>query len=148
MTKKVLQLLLADDDRDDCDLFKEALDELPLSAKLAIVNDGEQLMQLLGKQITDLPEVLFLDLNMPRKNGFECLSEIKQNDKLKDLPVVVFSTSFDPDIVNLLYANGAQFYISKPNEFEKLKEVIHSALSAVAQVGNAKPDRDDFVLDS
>jgi CheY-like chemotaxis protein len=148
MTKKIIQLLLADDDKDDCDLFKEALDELLLPATLDIVHDGEQLMQLLGKQTAHLPQILFLDLNMPRKNGFECLSEIKQNDRLKDLPVVVFSTSFDPDIVNLLHANGAQFYISKPNEFEKLKEVIHMALSAVTEEGRSKPGRDNFVLKS
>jgi CheY-like chemotaxis protein len=148
MTEKIIQLLLADDDKDDCDLFKEALDELALHAKLDIVHDGEQLMQLLRDKTSDLPNVLFLDLNMPRKNGFECLSEIKQNDQLKGLPVIIFSTSYDRDIANLLHANGACFYISKPNEFNKLKKVIHTALVAATQGDPTKPDRDNFVLES
>ncbi len=139
---------MADDDKDDCDLFKEALDELLLPANLGVVHDGEQLMQLLNNQTIELPQMLFLDLNMPRKNGFECLSEIKHNDHLKNLPVIIFSTSFDRDIVNKLHINGAHYYISKPNEFTKLKDVIHAALSAVTQKGYVKPDRDNFVLES
>ncbi|MEO7531116.1 MAG: response regulator, partial [Sediminibacterium sp.] len=107
MKDLAIQLLLADDDKDDCDLFKDALDELPVSAQLETVHDGEQLMQLLVSKKDQLPQLIFLDLNMPRKNGFECLSEIKHNESLKHLPVIVFSTSFDIDIVNLLYANGA-----------------------------------------
>ena len=85
---------------------------------------------------------------MPKKNGFECLSEIKHNNRLKNLPVIVFSTSFDHDIVNLLYNNGAHYYVSKPNGFEKLKTVIHAALEAITQGHGAKPDREHFVLQS
>jgi len=147
MKETPIQLLLADDDKDDCDLFKDALDELPIMAELDIVHDGEQLMQLLIKK-DPLPLVLFLDLNMPKKNGFECLSEIKHNNRLKNLPVIVFSTSFDHDIVNLLYNNGAHYYVSKPNGFEKLKTVIHAALEAITQGHGAKPDREHFVLQS
>lgn len=147
MNTSPIRLLLADDDNDDCDLFKDALNELALPADLSVVHDGEQLMQLLNKSET-LPEVLFLDLNMPRKNGFECLSEIKNDNKLKDLRVIIFSTSFDHDIVNMLYNNGAYYYISKPNEFNKLKNVIHSALSSIREQGYVKPTRENFVLPS
>lgn len=94
-------ILLADDDNDDCLLFKDALGDLPLATHLTIVRDGEQLMLLLNAK-EELPDVLFLDLNMPRRNGFDCLSEIKENEKLRSLPVIIFSTSFDPDIVNLV----------------------------------------------
>lgn len=146
MKELSLQLLLADDDKDDSDLFKEALDELPVKTSIVTVSDGEQLMHLLDKRMNNLPQVLFLDLNMPRKNGFECLSEIKQDVRLKNLPVIIFSTSFDKDIVDLLYTNGAHFYISKPNEFDKLKEVIHAALQAVAKDHSVKPGRENFVL--
>jgi CheY-like chemotaxis protein len=145
---QTIQLLLADDDKDDCDLFKEALDELPVTADLATVHDGEQLMQLLVDKKNKLPQVLFLDLNMPRKNGFECLSEIKKNQSLKGLPVIIFSTSYDTDIVNLLYNNGAHFYISKPNEFDKLKKVIQTALSSLAQNDSLQPVREKFELKS
>jgi len=85
-----LNLLLADDDWDDCALFREALEELPIAAKLNIVHDGVQLMQLLHQNERILPDVLYLDLNMPRKNGFACLAEIKHNKRLSQLPVIIF----------------------------------------------------------
>jgi len=129
-----IQILLADDDKDDCFLFREALSELSIPTNLETVYDGEQLMSYLNDRADRLPHVLFLDLNMPRKNGFECLSEIKHNDKLKDLPVVMFSTSYprdmhyENDIMKLLYKIGARDYIRKPENFNLLKEVIHDIL--------------------
>lgn len=129
----VLDILLADDDKDDCNFFKEALEELPLSSHLTLVHDGDQLMQLLNKRTGPLPDALFLDLNMPRKNGFACLEEIKGNNKLKHLPVIILSTSFDENIADGLYKNGAHFYICKPADFNKLKEVIKHALALVAK---------------
>jgi CheY-like chemotaxis protein len=120
-------ILLADDDADDCALFKEALDELKDDSQLTTVCNGEKLMQLLYTS-EHLPDVLFLDLNMPLKNGFECLSEIKRNENLCRLPVIIISTSFDRTTADRLYKNGAKHCIRKPNDFEKLKEVIHDAL--------------------
>ncbi len=102
-----LQLLLADDDDDDCFLFEEALSEIPVTTQLTTVHNGEQLMQLLTKTTDTLPHLLFLDLNMPRKNGFQCLNEIKQNEKLKNLPVIIFSTSCQDDVAEQLYKEGA-----------------------------------------
>ena len=151
-----MQLLLADDDKDDCLFFEEALEELRLSTHLTTVHDGEQLMQLLAKKTGQLPHVLFLDLNIPRKNGLECLSEIKLNKKLNRLFVIIFTTSFEQGVVNLLYKNGAQYYIRKPAEFSQLKKVIHQALTMIteslsdlpaAQAGNFKqPSKEHFVL--
>ncbi len=83
---KQLNILLADDDTDDCVFFKRALKELAIPISLTTVHDGEQLMDFLANKTNELPHVLFLDLNMPRKNGFECLSEIKSNEKLSQLP--------------------------------------------------------------
>ena len=146
MSPKHLNLLLADDDIDDCTFFKDALEELPLSTHLTAVHEGEQLMQLLTKETTELPHVLFLDLNMPRKNGFDCLSEIKLNKKLEQLPVIIFSTSFEQDVVNLLYKNGAQHYIRKPAEFSQLKNVIQQLLTCIAQENISKPTLENFVF--
>ena len=146
MTYNLIKLLLADDDIDDCLFFKEALDELRIAAKLNTVHDGVQLMQLLFAKETEIPDVLFLDLNMPRKSGFECLSEIKAIDKLMNLPVIIFSTSLDVDVVNLLYEKGACFYIRKPGEFDQLKKVIFEALTLISQRNLSQPARDKFVL--
>ena len=116
MSLEKLNILLADDDSDDCFFFKEALVGSTIPTHLATVPDGEHLMHLLVTTMNELPNVLFLDLNMPRKNGFECLSEIKLSSNLKGLPVVVFSTSFEQEVVNQLYQNGAQYFIRKPSE--------------------------------
>jgi len=141
-----LNILLADDDIDDCQFFKGALEQLPLSAILTAVHDGEQLMQLLTKDKYELPHVLFLDLNMPRKNGFECLSEIKQSKKLAKLPVIVFSTSHEEEVVNQLYKNGAQYFVRKPSEFSQFIKIINSALALISVEGPSKPARENFVI--
>ena len=146
MNKANPKLLLADDDEDDCIFFKDALEDLSLPASLKTVSDGVQLMNFLGDNPDNLPDVLFLDLNMPRKNGFECLSEIKKTNQLKDLPVIIFSTSLDMEVVNLLYEKGAHHYIRKPGEFSKLKKVILKALTVTSQSNLKQPARDNFII--
>jgi CheY-like chemotaxis protein len=138
-------LLLADDDYDDCTLFKEALEELPFNSTLKTVGDGEKLMNLLTTKSEPFPDILFLDLNMPRKTGFECLTEIKRNEKLRSIPVIVYSTSFDGEVVNMLYEKGAHHYIRKPGDFAKLKKVILEALT-ITSLNNVKPNKENFVI--
>jgi CheY-like chemotaxis protein len=133
MNKKHLSILLADDDLDDCHFFKTALEGLPISSLLTAVHDGDQLMNYLFENLGDLPHVLFLDINMPRKNGMECLYEIKQNEKFKDLPVIMFSTSNSWDKINLLFKSGAHVYIHKPSDFSQLKQVIYHALPIASE---------------
>jgi CheY-like chemotaxis protein len=146
MTTAPLHLLLADDDKDDCFFFKAALEELSVSAKLTTVNDGVRLMQLLSEKETLPPDVLFLDLNMPRKSGIECLSEIKTIDKLMNIPVIIYSTSLNMEVVDLLYQKGAHYYICKPGEYDKLKKVILEAVTLAAQNKLTQPARDKFIL--
>jgi len=133
MNSKKLHIILADDDTDDCHFFKEALATLPLTTQLKIVNDGEELMNYLEENSDHLPHVLFLDINMPRKDGFECLSEIKHHEKLKDLPVVMFSTSKAQEKIDILFKGGADVYIRKPSNFAQLVQVIHHALPLAAE---------------
>lgn len=143
MNPGCIHLLLADDDQDDCLLFTEAIEELEISTELQIVNDGDELMNELSKN--SIPSILFLDLNMPKKNGFECLKEIRQNPKFEQLPVIVISTSFDINIIDQLKDGGAQHYICKPNNFDKLKAVISAGLEI--NVFNKKvTEKSDFVL--
>ena len=146
MQTNTLNILLADDDLDDCSFFQEALEELKISVKLTTVNNGVQLMQLLCIKDTLLPDIIFLDLNMPRKSGFECLSEIKVIDKLKTIPVMIFSTSLDINVVNLLYEKGACYYIRKPGEFNKLKKIILEVVTLISQSELTQPARDKFLL--
>lgn len=132
-----IKILLADDDKDDRFFFEKALSEISIASDLSIAHDGEQLMQHLSENLKNLPDVLFLDLNMPRKNGFECLTEMKENKKLKHIPVVMFSTSYprdknyERDMINMLYKIGALDFIRKPDDFSVLKKVIQDSLMKV-----------------
>ncbi len=138
MNLKNLNILLADDDTDDCTFFTEALEDLKLSAHLTIVRDGEQLMQLLKEETKVLPNVIFLDINMPRKDGFECLWDMKRDKRLKDIPVIMFSTSNSPTQIDTVFKIGAHVYIHKPGDFSQLKEVIRHALPIVAEKRSSK----------
>ena len=140
-----LNILLADDDSDDCLFFKDVLDGLPLPTFLTTVHNGEQLMEVLLNS-NELPDILFLDLNMPRKNGFECLSEIKQNKKLNQIPVIIFSTSLVPDVVALLYKNGAKHYVCKPDEYGLLLKVLRQVVTLTPRLSSIQPSIKDFVL--
>jgi CheY-like chemotaxis protein len=146
MARKHLDILLADDDIDDCLFFKAVVDEFPLSTLLTEVQDGEQLMELLTNAAKPLPHILFLDLNMPRKNGFECLTEIKRNTRLKDLPVFLYSTSSEQDVMDRLYKNGAQHFIRKPSDFVQFKRVIHYSLSLIMQETSLQRTENNFIL--
>ena len=143
-----LKILLADDDRDDCLLFKEALEELQLPTTLRLVHDGEQLMQLLTTNSTQIFDVLFLDLNMPRKNGIGCLEEIKRTDKLKTLPVIIFSTSYYQSIADLLFKNGANQYICKPADFYELRNIIQKTLLLVSGKNKLQSPKHKFQVSS
>ena len=128
-----INILFADDDEDDRNFFKQALKELPLKTNLTTVNDGDELMNYLAENMEQLPDVVFLDINMPNKSGIECLEEIKQHKKLKGLPVVMFSTSYENKAINMLFKNGADIYVRKPNDLEQLKQVIQHALTITVE---------------
>lgn len=144
-TLSTITILLADDDADDCLLFRDALGELDLDTKLSTVVNGEQLMEVLSR-MDPLPDLLFLDLNMPRKNGFDCLKEIRGSERLHLLRVIILSTSLEENMVNVLYANGADYYICKPNEFSQLVSVIRIALTITSETDRPRPSRKEFLL--
>ena len=129
MNLQKLNILLADDDMDDCNFFDQALGSLSLHTQLTIVNDGEQLMTYLAQNVENLPDVLFLDLNMPRKNGLKCLREIRSIEKLKDISIAIYSTSSNENDIEETYLNGANIYITKPNDFNMLKQLLYKAVA-------------------
>ncbi len=140
------KILLADDDEDDCMFFKDALDELALPVSLNTVNNGVELMSFLENNLINFPSVLFLDLNMPRKTGVECLTEIKQNEKLKQFPVIIYSTSANPEVMEVLFKKGAQHYIRKPADFANLKSVLQKAISLCEKNNTMQSSKETFVI--
>lgn len=141
-----INILLADDDQADCLLFKEALSELPLNTNLTIVGNGEQLIDAITEKGIKLPDVLFLDLNMPRKNGFASLGLIKRSDDLQKLPVVVFTTASDMETVKKVFRDAAHFYITKPSDFLQLKKVIYEAIMLITDKNLSFPNEDKFMI--
>jgi CheY-like chemotaxis protein len=140
-----IHILFADDDTDDHFFFNRALKTLPFHTQLKTVEDGEELMTYLINNSSKLPDVLFLDNNMPRKNGFECLSEIKQNPKLKELPVIIYSTYLHEDVADLMYESGAHFYIRK-TAMAEIQNALHHIFTLIVEKKLNRPITEEFVL--
>lgn len=117
--KNILQI---DDDSDDCEFFMEALEAVCSAKYTAIYNPLEALRKLVEKEIE--PDLIFLDLNMPAMSGLEFLTEIKKNGRLKEIPIIIFSTSQLDDIIYQAKEYGAQDFISKPNNMNDLKKIL------------------------
>ncbi|HJS54887.1 MAG TPA: response regulator [Chitinophagaceae bacterium] len=139
-------MLLAEDDEDDFLLFQEALNENKQTVNLEWVKDGDELMNVLKQSNGALPDMIFLDINMPRKNGFECLSEIRRDEEMKKLPVIIFSTSNDRALVNWMYNAGANLYLNKPAGFRELRENIQKAIAMDWDKQGPYPPLKDFML--
>ncbi len=128
MMQEPLYILLADDDETDRLLFKEAFEELKMKTMVTMVNDGVALMNYLIDSKNTLPHLLFLDLNMPLKNGLTCLKEIKSIEKLNKISIAIYSTSASEKDMEETFLGGANVYIKKPNDFHKLKKVLEKAI--------------------
>jgi DNA-binding NtrC family response regulator len=123
------QILLVDDDLDDRELFVEALNIIQAKPNVQTLDNSEHLVSCLS-QMPTLPDFLFLDLNMPRKNGKECLKEIQNNEHLKNIRIVIYSTSINPKDVVETYQHGAYCFIQKPNSFADLKAVLKKVIES------------------
>jgi len=139
-------IFLADDDAEDCEIFAEALKEVNASATLTSSSNGHELMALLNTNPSPRPDIIFLDLNMPVKNGYQCLKEIRSTPELKDHIVVIFTTSSLREDIDLMYQLGANLYITKPDDFNKLKDVLRIVLSGEPLNKAIQPERHEFAF--
>ncbi|MFP9115725.1 response regulator [Flavobacterium sp. RHBU_3] len=146
MRSTPLQIMLADDDEDDRLFFKEAFEEVKIKYEISTFNDGEQLMDYLNTPDSVLPDIVFLDLNMPRKSGMECLREIRQNDRLKKISVAIYSTSSSEQDIEETFTTGANVYIKKPNDFNMLKKVLSDVVHINWQQISEGLSKDNFIL--
>jgi CheY-like chemotaxis protein len=142
---KKIKILLAEDDKDDRFFFTRSLNGLPFETELTVMDNGEKLLHHLLKNYKNLPDILFLDLNMPRKNGSECLEEIKGNSRLKSIPVVIYTTSMNEDVADLLYTKGAHYYIRKVDIIE-LPKILSHVLTLVNNNNFKRPKREGFLF--
>ncbi|MGK7909645.1 MAG: response regulator [Synechococcus sp.] len=130
-TAPYLTILMADDDEEDCMLALDALEETCLANSLTTVSDGEELLDYLKQRgrfsnpaSAPRPQLILLDLNMPKKDGREALQDIKADPNLRQIPVVVMTTSSADEDVIRSYDLGANSYITKPVTFDGLVEVM------------------------
>lgn len=125
-----ITILMADDDEDDRDLARDALEGTQLGERMEFVIDGQDLIDYVrhdgpyAEAATPRPSIILLDLNMPRKDGRESLAELKADESLRQIPVVILTTSSDEVDVQNAYALGASSYITKPVTHGQLIEVM------------------------
>lgn len=137
-----LVIFYADDDEDDREFFCEAIDELYDSSKLVTLEDGDGLLNAL-RNPPPTPSLVFLDLNMPGKTGFDVLKEIRTLERFKNIPVIVVSTSSDEKTISITKELGANYYIPKPTDYDDLKKSLKYALNINWET--FKPHMFDFV---
>lgn len=128
--EKPIHILVAEDDEDDKLLILKAFERTLPKEKVTCVEDGEALLNYLKRAAPyndtakyPKPDIILLDLNMPRKDGRAALAEIKSNDDLKAIPVIIFTTSNNSDDIQVTYQMGSSSYITKPGSFEELVKV-------------------------
>ena len=146
MTTDFIYITLADDDEDDRLFFTDAFSELKINTKVNTFNDGVELMNYLNNSESVLPNILFLDLNMPRKNGVECLLEIKQNERFNDIAIAIYSTSSSEEHIEETFVNGANIYIKKPSDFNTLKKILSEVVTLNWQYHTSGLNKDNFLL--
>jgi len=125
--KKTITIFLTDDDPDERFLFEEALSLAYESVRYLFAFDGVDALEKLQSSEMLPPDLIFLDVNMPRMNGIDCLKQIKSSEKLKSIPVIMYSTSsyYQPECI----AHGASHYLEKPNDFSQLCDTLKFILT-------------------
>jgi len=120
---------IVDDDVDDQEIFVSAVQEIDKSIKCITSSDCEEALRILKTELTQLPDYIFLDLNMPRINGRQCLAELKKEVKLRHIPVIIYSTSSLKKDIEETARLGADHFLIKPNKFDELCSAINFVLS-------------------
>lgn len=123
-----MNIFYADDDEDDREIFCIAIQQINPAIKVTVSKDGQEALQILTAQSTP-PNFIFLDVNMPRMNGVECLIKLKSDNRLKNIPVIMYSTTSDRNEINKLMLLGAEDFVIKVPSFEKLRDSLHKVLT-------------------
>lgn len=121
-------IFYTDDDADDQELFRGALKDVDESLLLTTTDNGDALLELLASP-PPFPRIIFLDLNMPRRDGYEVLRCLRMDEKWKNCPVVVFSTTSDPAAVNRTREMGANLFVPKPHTYSGMKQAIQTCVN-------------------
>lgn len=121
---KFARFFLVDDDSDDTSIFQEVLQEVNPSIHFSSAADGQEALNTLRVKTDSLPDVIFLDLNMPRMGGKECLAALKKDDHLRHIPVIMYTTSSQSKDIEETMLKGAMCFITKPTNLKELKNIL------------------------
>jgi len=124
-----VKVILADDDKEDQELFEQALEKAGEDTELTTVDNGQELVANLKDPQIENPDIIFMDINMPVKDGKQALNEIKNDKDLKDIPTVILSTSGNPKEVKETFEAGASLYITKPHSFKNFILLLRKVFS-------------------
>ncbi len=138
-------LVMVDDDADDRYLLGEAIKSLRLNIHIKMFENGLELVAYL-KMTKKLPDIVFLDLNMPLMNGFECLKELRGNSDYADICIVIFSTSANEKDIEETFILGANVYLIKPEDFNELKQLLNKVVLFNNHYQVRHADRQTFVM--
>jgi CheY-like chemotaxis protein len=138
-----LHLLFVDDDSDESYLFNEALEHSGLNIELSRAKDGNALLEYLQNE--PLPDMVFIDLNMPYKDGLEALTEIRRNPKFDKLPLVIYSTTRNNSHIDSSYLNGASLFVVKPNTFDGMVQIVKKVCT-IDWANFSTPKREEFLI--
>ncbi len=123
----ITKILLVDDDIDDLESLNNIISDISPTIKVSVAKNGNEMIRLLENE-TQLPDLIFLDLNMPVKTGFECLRVIRSSEKWKAIKIVMLTTSTHWEQINEVYKLGADLYIKKPNSYSEFKDILSKCL--------------------
>ncbi|HEX8278056.1 MAG TPA: response regulator [Segetibacter sp.] len=140
----MIKILLAEDDRDDLDIFQLALEDLQQPFELRHAKNGEILLTLLNE---DVPDFIFLDILMPRKNGLACIREIRKNEKFNSVPIIVITSAESEENIDYFYSNHVSFYLLKQCSIKDLTYKLKYIFSVNWKSLTYYPSKSNFVLD-
>lgn len=143
--KDYIHVVLADDDQDDRLFFSEAFEELQMKTKVHTFKDGLTLLESINRFDFKIPDLMFLDLNMPKKSGFECLVELRQNKKFAEIPIAIYSTSAAEEDIEKAFLKGANLFIQKPFDFNNLKKILSEVVTNWQSIMN-NLNRENFLF--
>jgi len=141
-----LKILIVDDDTDDSLMLSEAIEKILPSYNFHFEGDGEDALEYIERQ--DAPDLLFLDVNMPKKNGIDCLKVINDLNLLPDTPIIIYSTSNRENDIDQCYSLGAMSYIVKPSSCKELTRLVKLAISTLGIPKSERLNKQNFVLQS
>ena len=138
-------VLVADDDIDDFEVLRLAINEVGAGIKVSHAENGDILLELIDESI---PDLLFLDIHMPCRDGKNCIREIRSKNKFDQLPIIVYTGNQDSNLINFFYRYRANYFVYKPNNFDELIDVVRKVFGTKKETMLEFTAQDEFVLNS